>query len=100
MHVCGVGVNKSVCVNAYDDCDSELHGICDMESIADGCCLCRGGGELVDRGNMSYDKHIGQKTIVIIGGAHFSGTSLLEVCHNSCLQPRVRSSTFMWDNAT
>jgi hypothetical protein len=39
-------------------------------------CRC-GGGKLVDGGLLEYER-IKRKTLVFVGGAHYSGTSLLE----------------------
>ena len=70
-----------MCVNLDDVCDVFGSDICSVASEAKyACCTCGGGKDEFMR-NMTYAEHIGSKTIVLIGGSHYSGTSVLQVRH-------------------
>ena len=70
-------LNQNMCVNTHDECDTAL-GVCKDPTFEEGCCIC-GGGKMELHRNMSYNSHIQTKTIVVVGGSHYSGTSLMEV---------------------
>lgn len=78
-YLLGPGCNNTLCYDTHDECDNERK--CETGSVKSSCCVC-GGGTYAEEKGLTYEKALPQKTIVFIGGSHFSGTSLLEVRWN------------------
>eukprot|EP00750_Incisomonas_marina_P019888 INCI3646.2.p1 GENE.INCI3646.2~~INCI3646.2.p1 ORF type:complete len:729 (+),score=115.38 INCI3646.2:227-2413(+) len=70
-------VDKELPVHARQQTCATLGKLsCRFEVVRKACCMCDGGG--LPMGEAYNFKAIRNKTLVFIGGAHFSGTSLLE----------------------
>eukprot|EP00750_Incisomonas_marina_P021893 INCI4784.1.p1 GENE.INCI4784.1~~INCI4784.1.p1 ORF type:complete len:591 (-),score=64.47 INCI4784.1:69-1709(-) len=89
------GCNNTMCYDTHDDCDNERK--CKTGSMKGSCCLC-GGGTYAEEKGLTYDKALPQKTVVFIGGSHFSGTSLLEVILDQSQETSVFHHTWTTEN--